>query len=189
MIHRFASCMACLALAAVVGASGSSRNPWPRHVIDDSSRGADGIRLADVNGDGLPDITTGWEEGGTVRVYLNPGPTKAKEKWPAVTVGHVGDVEDAVFVDLDGDGTLDLVFSCEGAKPPLHGLMWLSCTRPLATGTWVPHVLSGADGIKHDLIGIVDFNGDGRPDVITTEESAGERRTGLGVIWYENSLH
>jgi len=26
--------------------------PWVRHTIDDSSRGADGTRLADVNGDG-----------------------------------------------------------------------------------------------------------------------------------------
>ena len=30
---------------------------WPLHVIDDSSRGADGVKLADVNNDGLPDIT------------------------------------------------------------------------------------------------------------------------------------
>ena len=36
---------------------------WKRHVIDDSSRGADGTRLADINGDGLPDIATGWEQG------------------------------------------------------------------------------------------------------------------------------
>jgi hypothetical protein len=409
MIHRSLLLVGCLAVAAQAATLGPSQNPWPRHVIDDSSRGADGIRLADVNGDGLPDIATGWEEGGTVRVYLNPGPAQAKEKWPAVTVGHAGDVEDAVFVDLDGDGAvdvvsscegktrsmfvhwaprqrdrcldekawrteplpasahvmrwmfclplqidgkhgvdlvaggkdkdaaigwfeapaevrrladwkwhplrpcgwlmslvardmdgdadmdivftdrkgtntgaawlenpglgagptkpwrehaiggagrevmflelvdldrdgledvlvgvkpreilwlrrlgrsgwawephsipqpqdtgtakavnaadfdgdgkLDLVFSCEAAKPPLHGLMWLSCEGPFTTGTWVPHVLSGPDGIKHDLIGLVDLNGDGHPDVITTEESAGKGGTGLGVIWYENSCH
>jgi len=409
MILRSILLVACLTVVARAALSGPSENPWPRHVIDDSTRGADGIRLADVNHDGLLDITTGWEEGGAVRVYLNPGPAKAKEKWPAVTVGRVGDVEDAVFVDLDGDGAVDvvsscegktrsmfihwapnereryldekawrteplpasaqvmrwmfclplqidgkrgidlvaggkdkdaaigwfeapaparrladwrwhplracgwlmslvardmdgdgdmdivftdrkgastgaawlenpglgevqtkpwrehaiggagrevmfleladldrdgledvlvgakpreilwlcrldrsglawephsipqprntgtakavnaadfdgdgkpdLVFSCEGAKPPLHGLMWLSCEGPFTTGTWVPHVLSGLDGIKHDLVGLVDLNGDGHPDVITSEESAGENHTGLGVIWYENSCH
>ncbi len=42
--------------------------PWRLNVIDDSSRGADGVKLADVNGDGLPDIATGWEEGGITRV-------------------------------------------------------------------------------------------------------------------------
>lgn len=88
--------------------------PWKRHTIDDSSRGADGVRLGDANGDGLMDIATGWEEGGIVRVYLNPGPRKSKDKWPAVTVGKAKNVEDAVFVDLDGDGALDVVSSCEG---------------------------------------------------------------------------
>ena len=89
-------------------------SPWPLHVIDDSFEGADGVRLADVNGDGILDIATGWEEGGLVRVYLNPGRERVKENWPAVTVGKVGSPEDAVLVDLDGDGAIDVVSCCEG---------------------------------------------------------------------------
>lgn len=88
--------------------------PWTRHTIDNSSRGADGVRVADVNGDGLMDLTTGWEEGGVIRVYLNPGPDKSKTPWPAVTVGTVKSPEDAVFADVDGDGKVDVVSSCEG---------------------------------------------------------------------------
>jgi hypothetical protein len=88
--------------------------PWRRHTIDDSSRGADGVRLADINGDGRLDIATGWEEGGTIRVYLHPGAAKAKNRWPAVTIGKVQSPEDAVFVDFNGDGVLDVVSSCEG---------------------------------------------------------------------------
>ncbi len=88
--------------------------PWRRHTIDDTSRGADGVRLADINGDGLQDITTGWEEGGVIRVYLHPGHQQAHKKWPAVTVGKVRSPEDAVFVDLDADGATDVVSSCEG---------------------------------------------------------------------------
>ena len=42
--------------------------PWNRHTIDNTSRGADGVKLGDLNKDGLPDIVTGWEEGGVVRV-------------------------------------------------------------------------------------------------------------------------
>src|SRR5688572_11235539 len=82
-----------------------AQGPWARHSIDRSSRGADGVRLADVNGDGRLDITTGWEEGGHVRVYLQPHHDAVKEVWPAVTVGHVKTPEDAVFADLDGDGS------------------------------------------------------------------------------------
>jgi len=105
---------ALLALAATAATAAGRGKPWPLHTIDNSSRGADGVRLADVNGDGLLDITTGWEEGGVVRVYLNPGPKRAKAKWPAVTVGKVRSVEDAVFADLDADGATDVVSCCEG---------------------------------------------------------------------------
>ena len=87
---------------------------WERHTIDDSSLGADGARLADINGDGRLDITSPWEQGGQVRIYLNPGEDRLRERWPAVTVGEVGDPEDAVFVDLDADGNMDVVSSCEG---------------------------------------------------------------------------
>ena len=103
-----------LCLLAAFTTHADHQGPWKRHTIDDSSRGADGVRLGDINGDGLMDIATGWEEGGIVRVYLNPGPEKSKDKWPAVTVGEAKDVEDAVLVDLDNDGTLDVVSSCEG---------------------------------------------------------------------------
>ena len=99
------SLLACERLAA---------EPWKRHVIDQSSRGADGVRLADVNRDGRPDLVTGWEEGGVIRVYLNPGPKQSQSPWPAVTVGQVKSPEDAVFVDLDGDGSHDVVSCCEG---------------------------------------------------------------------------
>ncbi|MCB1021799.1 MAG: VCBS repeat-containing protein, partial [Acidobacteria bacterium] len=101
--------------AALMG----GEHPWARHAIDSSSRGADGVRLADVNGDGLLDIATGWEEGGRVRAYLNPGAGKAKQPWPSVTVGEVGSPEDAVFVDLDGDGAWDVVSSTEGKQRTL----------------------------------------------------------------------
>jgi len=88
--------------------------PWVRHTIDDTSRGADGVRLADVTGDGRPEIVTPWEEGGVVRLYLNPGPDRVHRRWPAVTVGQVGRPEDAVLVDLDGDGMRDVVSCSEG---------------------------------------------------------------------------
>jgi len=93
----------------------STGKAWKRHIIDDSSRGADGVRLADVNKDGLMDIATGWEEGGITRIYMHPGRANAREKWPAVTVGKTPSVEDAVFVDLDKDGEMDVVSSCEGS--------------------------------------------------------------------------
>ena len=111
----------CVALSAsaIADPSVAQQNsprgtPWVRHVIDDSSRGADGVKLADVNGDGLMDIVTGWEEGGITRVYCHPGREAVKRCWPAVTVGKTPNVEDATFVDLDADGRTDVVSCCEG---------------------------------------------------------------------------
>jgi hypothetical protein len=110
--------LAAVSLAIILTTPATAK-PWLRHTIDSGSKGADGVRLADVNGDGLMDIATGWEEGGVVRVYRNPGPAKSKEIWPAVTVGEVSNAEDAVLVDIDGDGATDVVSSCEGKTKTL----------------------------------------------------------------------
>lgn len=93
---------------------------WQRHTVDASFSGADGVRIADVNNDGLADITTGWEEGGYTKVYIHPGFNLVKQKWPSVIVGKTPNVEDAVFVDLDNDGTTDVVSSTEGNNKSIY---------------------------------------------------------------------
>jgi hypothetical protein len=103
-----------LALAVPAQERPLSGKPWARHTIDNTSKGADGVRLADLNSDGLLDVVTGWEEGGLIRIYLHPGGARVKAAWPQVTVGRVKSPEDAVSVDLDGDGAVDVVSSCEG---------------------------------------------------------------------------
>ncbi len=144
MPHRIviASVLAlALALAAAAQAA------WPRHTIDDSSRGADGVRLRDVEGDGDQDIVTGWEEGGITRVYLNPGPEKAKGKWPAVTVGKTPNVEDAVFFDLDGDGACDVISCCEGRTRTVF-VHWApkEPDRHLAPDAWTTEAVPASKG-------------------------------------------
>ncbi len=93
---------------------------WKRFAVDQSLRGADGVRLADANGDGLPDIATGWEESGTTRIYLHPGLQQVRDAWPFATVGNSPSVEDAVWVDFDHDGQLDVLSACEGKEQSLR---------------------------------------------------------------------
>lgn len=92
---------------------------WEMHTIDNTSTGADGVKLADINKDGLLDITTGWEEGGITKLYLHPGKEKVKGLWPSVIVGHTPSVEDAVFMDVDADGQVDIVSCTEGKSKKL----------------------------------------------------------------------
>ena len=85
MTHNLAVSIRLIFLLASLSLWHGLNAEWNRHTIDDTSNGADGVRLEDVNGDGLMDIATGWEEGGLVRIYLNPGKDKVHSLWPSVT--------------------------------------------------------------------------------------------------------
>ncbi|MEW4454953.1 VCBS repeat-containing protein [Bremerella sp. JC817] len=102
-----------LCLLVVVPAANAQ---WRRHTIDNTSQGADGVRLHDINQDGLFDLCVGWEEGGIVRIYLHPGKAQVRKPWPAATISKVSSPEDAVFLDLNQDGAVDVVSACEGKE-------------------------------------------------------------------------
>jgi len=158
--------MKLLLFALLALAIPSMAAPWKRHIIDNTSRGADGVRLMDVNGDGRPDIVTGWEEGGVVRAYYHPGKAKVKQPWPRVEVGKVKSPEDAVFADLDGDGDADVVSCCEGrtrsvffhwspANVPQRVLLpWRTVAVPTTVGkqSWMFALPMQIDGGGVDLV-------------------------------------
>ena len=162
---------------------GATPGAWQRHVIDDSSRGADGVRLADVNADGWLDIATGWEQGGVVRVCLNPGAAKAKDKWPTVTVGKAGDVEDAVFADLDGDGAPDVV-SCSEGQTRVVSVHWAPSERSqwLNASAWRTQMLP-ASANKMMWMFALPLEVDGREGI---DLVAGGKGGGAAIGWFES---
>lgn len=170
-------------LATLTSASlhAQSTEIWKRHAVDDGLKGADGARFEDANGDGLADIVTGWEQSGLVRVYFNPGKDKVKDKWKYVTVGVAQNVEDAVLVDLDGDGSKDVVSSSEGKTMELHvhwapgpgknyadSLLWKTETFPVTKGKFqwmfaVPLQIDGLNGTDLIVAGKKDNDGFPQP--------------------------
>lgn len=177
----FASTLLLIVLSA--GDGQLTGAPWVCRVIDDTSQGADGVRLGDLNGDGLLDIVTGWEEGGVTRAYLNPGPSGARGNWPAVTVGRTPDVEDAVLADLDGDGRLEVVTSCEARTRTIF-VHWglASPERLLDARQWRTEPLPlSRDRMMWMFVAPADIDADGRLDLI-----AGGKGSEAAIGWFRS---
>ena len=153
---------------------------WTRHTIDASSRGADGVRLADVNGDGLLDIATPWEEGAKIRVYLHPAMEKVKQPWPQVTVGQVAAPEDAVFADLDSDGAVDVISSCEGRTRTIF-VHWAPADSAQYTNgnAWRTTALPATRQQQAWMFSLpMDIDGNGRVDLVV-----GSKGTNASIGW------
>ncbi len=178
------------ALAAAPSSVTLAAGPiWTRHAIDATSRGADGVKLADVNHDGWLDIVTGWEEGGEVRMYVNPGPERTRAAWPRVTVGSVRDPEDAAFCDLDGDGRLEVVSCTEGkartvfrhrftgqAGDMLSPSVWQTEPFPVTIGVqaWMQAAALDLDGRYGTDLLLASKNADGAVGWLQSPRSPGD---------------
>ncbi len=154
---------------------------WVEHAIGGQGEQAMFLTLADLDGDGLQDVLLAVQPKDIL--WLRRTSATGRDWQPIrIPLPEPTGIAKAVAVgDMDLDGRPDLIFSCEQARSPAEGLMWMSCTGPWTAGQWTAQRLSGVDGVKHDLIELIDLDGDGDLDVMTTEEVHN-----LGVIWYEN---
>jgi hypothetical protein len=157
------------------------QQPWARHALDYKPRkGADGIRIRDVNGDGYWDATVAYEQSDQSHAYINPGPEAVKKPWPTVKVGVAVNVEDAFFADLDGNGIFDVVSCTEDEKRKIlihwapddpddyfDKSSWGKLTIPAPAKLWMY-------GVPFDV------NGDGAMDLIV-----GARDRGAKIAWLE----
>lgn len=155
--------LAPLRAAAPVSLQLERPPPWPRHTIDDTSKGADGVKLADFDGDGRPDIATGWEEGGVVRIYRHPGLDAVTRPWPRIEAGRVPSPEDALLFDVDGDGRLDVVSATEGNNRSLY-VHW----APAAPGgAWRTEAFPAAAKRQAWMFALpFDVDGENGPDLV-----------------------
>ena len=153
--------------------------PWVRHVITALSVGADGVDVRDVNGDGLRDVTTAWEEGGIVTVSLHPpAGSDPRLAWPTsvVATGMHG-VEDAKFANLDGDGQVDVISANDGGQ---------RISAHFAGSPWSTVTIASSLGHNRWMqAAAADIDGDGNMDIVAGSR-AGTAVNPAVIAWFRN---
>lgn len=179
---------------------------WKRHPVGaESASEIMFLATGDIDGDGLRDIAVGIEVATDPAGGLGFGKRDAEEpsrnsrilwfrrldasgsQWGGHVIrapANTGSTKSVAIGDVDLDGRADLVVSCEHAEEGRIGLYWLRQHGDRGSPSWSAHDLAGAEGIKFDLVRLLDLDGDGDFDVLTNEEN--QDGVGLGVIWYEN---
>lgn len=118
---------------------------------------ASSLAVADVNGDGKPDLLVANWFSNAVGVLLGNGDGSFQ---PAVSYGSGGGLADSVAVaDVNGDGKPDLVVG-----------NYTSATVGVLLGngdaTFHPAVTYGSGGVIPLWVAVADVNGDGKPDLL-----------------------
>lgn len=122
--------------------------------------------LADVDGDGDPDLVVGLSEDGGVRVYTNTGTPAAAQFSAAAaqTLGDIGLYAYPVFCDLDGDGDQDILCGRDA-----HGFVYYQNNGNAGNPLWEANsaLFTGLGNATYwNSPDLADISGDGLPDLV-----------------------
>jgi FG-GAP-like repeat len=139
--------------------------------------GAQGYRLAQLEAGGPPEIVLSSGDG--LYYFAAPDARAATEPWRSVHVSANPSDEGVAVGDIDGDGLLDLAATTGEGK----GVEWYRSPGS-GGGQWASHrVGEFSEAVYPDRIEIADLSGDGRPDLIVSEENG--EASGAETFWWE----
>jgi len=151
-----------------------------KRTIDSSLNAATAVTVADIDGDGDPDVIAAagqlvgqevawWESDGVL-----PVPAWTKHSIDTAFAG----ARQLVAVDMDQDGDLDVLGVAGLAAGDNELVWWINDSTP-AVGTWVKVTIDASLAGAHS-VAVFDMDGDGDPDVV-----AGAKDDNL-VAWWQN---
>ena len=148
---------------------------FTRHIIHlRSDEWLERHAIADINGDGRPEIVVVDNVGGSVLWFEYDGDPRDRRSWSHhyICEGGLPGAYDVAVADLDGDGDLDVAAS---SWVKGNQFAWFENRD----GEWVKHVIEENIAETRNMRA-ADINGDGRIDLLGT--AAGDNQ----LIWYEN---
>ncbi|PIN95424.1 hypothetical protein COU56_01595 [Candidatus Pacearchaeota archaeon CG10_big_fil_rev_8_21_14_0_10_31_9] len=156
----------------------------------------EGLRLADFNGDNLPDIILALQEGGDRLSWINNGTGwQSTGSWIStedfVDTNRVD--KGARLIDVNGDNLPDIIFGEEdingNCRFGLERRAWVNNgTNWTRNDIWAPPACFVDNGNEDNGIRLGDVNGDNLIDLLVGEESAnGDCRAGLERHSYVNN--
>ena len=170
-------------------ADNASATSWTAYDFDTAAPIADhinpqGYAIADLEPGGKPEVVI--SNGDQIYYYRIPAANPQAGGWQRVRVCTESNSEGFGVADIDGDGLLDIAaahFPTGSGETGPRDFKWLE-NPGNGSDNWPAHIFGQVPADYPDRVAAADFSGDGRPDVVVTEELADLAAT-ASTYWFE----